>query len=113
VEPLAAGRLRPFDRTQHDGRSDALSLAIAPCLRVEEEGVVTAIPGDVDEAKERVVPSAGCDPAEAVLTDLIPPPPDRTTAVRPHEIDHLSIADVATPLIGDLVCHLSSVLTSR
>jgi len=49
VDPLAPGGPGLGDRSGDDRRRDPLPLAVAAGLGVEQEGVVAAVPGDVDE----------------------------------------------------------------
>lgn len=76
VEPLASGGSRLGDRTLDELGPDAAVLVIAARLRVEEEGVVAAVPSDVHETEEESVGAACGDPAETEGLDLIPPPGD-------------------------------------
>jgi hypothetical protein len=69
MEPLAACRARLGDRDGNELGSDSLPGGSGSHHRVEDEGVYSSIPCDVDEADESAA-VARADPAEAVLLDL-------------------------------------------
>lgn len=73
VEPLASCGLGVPRGEADELRSYAPALVRAVRLRVDEEGVVSTVGCDVDEADEAPVGVAGSDPAETVGTDSIPP----------------------------------------
>ena len=64
----------------HGVESDEQYFCCAHCAH--EEGVIAAVPGDVDEADQRAVGMTCRHPAEAVRPDLIPPPRRGFPAVR-------------------------------
>src|SRR3984957_20742507 len=73
VNPLAARCPGLADGLGDDLSRDALPLAGGCYLRVDQERVVAAVPGHVDESDQRSVRPPRGDPAQAVRPDLIPP----------------------------------------
>jgi hypothetical protein len=69
VEPLAACRARLGDRDGNELGSDSLPGGSGSHHRVEDEGVYSSIPRDVDEADEPGA-VARADPAQTVLLGL-------------------------------------------
>src|SRR5919197_5559200 len=102
MEPLAARRVRMLRGQRDEPRSDPLPLQLSPYLRVEQERVVAAVPGDVHEPDRRPVLRPGHDLPQALLTNAIPPPLDGVPAVRAHELDHLRVRQPPAPVICDL-----------
>jgi hypothetical protein len=78
-------------------------------LRIEKEGVVSTVPGDVHETHEQTVTRPCGNPTEAVRSDLIPPPNFRSAAVGTHKVDHLFVSDRPSPNIRDLARHPGSL----
>lgn len=95
VEPLAAHRLCLLRCEAHDGSPDAAMLMGASRLRVDQESVVSAIPGDIDEAYEEAILGPGGDPAQAVAVDLVPPMTGRPPW---HSTSSTISASVSRPL---------------
>jgi len=80
-----------LDDEGDDRRSDAFALAGATGLRVEEEGMVSAVPCHVGEPNQHAIVGPGRDPTEAELPNPIPPADSRPATKRLDEGDHLSI----------------------
>ncbi len=77
-------------RDLDEASPDASVLEHAVRLRVEQEGVVSTVPGDVHEADDYPIRS-GRDPTETVCAYLIPPALRNPSAVRAYEPDHLGV----------------------
>ena len=58
------------------------SLVVGPDLRVEQEGMVAAVPGDVHETDKRTAVVPRSQPSEAVSRDAVPPPGPSCSAMR-------------------------------
>ena len=69
VDPLAARSARLGDRDSNELGRDSLPGGSGSDHRVEDEGVYSSVPRDVDEADEPGA-VACADPAQAVLLDL-------------------------------------------
>src|ERR1700728_4755647 len=109
VQPLAPGSLGVSGCTPDQLGTNALVLMASASLRVKEERVVAAVPGNVHEAHEKAVGGSRGDPTEAVRPNLIPPSGSRVAAVGMHKVDHLVIGYRPPPGIGDFVGHGSSL----
>ena len=81
----------------HELGADALAAAIRPDARVEQEGVVAAVPGDVDEADQRRAGIAGDHPPEAVRPDALLP-----AGLRVRQRDDLGVGGVSAPAEPDV-----------
>src|SRR5207249_2552382 len=77
------------------------------------EGVVSAVPGDIDEPNEDSILGPGGDPAKAVAADVVPPPDGGATAVGLHEFHHLGVRQRTPPLVCELAAHRSSLTAGR
>jgi hypothetical protein len=73
VEPLAACSLRMQNCLTYNLGPHPFVLQDTSCLRVEQEGVVAAVPCDVDEAHENIFGCSGRHPTEAVPSNPVPP----------------------------------------
>jgi hypothetical protein len=85
-------------RYAHDLGPDATPLVVRSRLGVEQERMIAAIPGDIDQPDEQTVRSSGRDPPEAVGLDLVPSTLCRI-AVREHQIHQFLVGDVAAPSV--------------
>jgi len=74
LEPFASGVGGMTDREPHELGADARAAVIRPDGRVEQERMVAAVPGDVDETDQRRAGIPCDDPPEAVRPDTVPPP---------------------------------------
>jgi hypothetical protein len=100
--PLAPGLLRVAHCDADKFSADAPSLMIGTHFRVDEEGVVAAIPRNVHEADERPLTYPRGDPAETVRADPVPPPSLRCSTVRLREHYELVVSGLATPRKPDV-----------
>jgi len=91
VKPFAARGLGVPGCDLQQASTDGFVLKLGVRLRVEKEGVVSAVPGDVHEADDCPVARSGGDPAETVRADLIPPALYGPSAVRANQVHHLGI----------------------
>jgi hypothetical protein len=105
VQPLAPGRPGVPGSMVDQRRGDPLSLVLCGDLGVEEEGVITPVPGHVDKADQGAVRLTGTDPAKAVRPDLIPPPGRSAAAVGCPEGHHLCVGDRPAPAILNRLGH--------
>jgi hypothetical protein len=91
VEPLATRGLGVPGRDLDQASPDTSVLEHAVRFRVEQEGVVSAVPGDVHEADDCPISRSGRDPTETVRAYLIPPALYRPSTVRTYEANQLGI----------------------
>src|SRR5207237_10645648 len=84
-------------------------LKAPPGLRIDEEGVVAAVPGHVHESDELSVAVPGGHPPQAVHPDPVPPAGDGTPAVGLDEVDHLGVGQRPAPRVGDVFAHTASL----
>jgi hypothetical protein len=103
VEPFATRCLGVPGGKLDQASPDTSVLEGSMRLRIEQESVVSAIPGDVRKANDRPISRVGRDPAETVGADLIPPALDGPSAVRTDQADHLAVCQRATPAVRDPV----------
>jgi hypothetical protein len=87
----------------HNLGANTSMLMGAPCLRVDQESVVAAVPGDVHEADERSIAAACRHPPQAVWPDPLPPTSNGVAAVRLDEVDHLVVSHRPAPGVGDRI----------
>jgi hypothetical protein len=113
VQPLAPGRLGMPDSMADKRRGDPLPLIAGGDLGVEEEGVITPVPGHVDKAGQGAVWLPGSDPAKAVRPDLIPPSGRSPAAMGCDERHHLRVGERPAPAILDLLGHITDRPVSR
>jgi hypothetical protein len=105
VKPFATSGLGIDDGQPHELATDSSGLKAASCPRVDQECVVSSVPGDVDQSDEKLVPVATADPAETVCSDPVPPPDTRAATVRPLEVDDLLVGHGSPLGVGDHVGH--------
>lgn len=101
VQPVAASLPRVLCCHAHEIGADALPLQVPADFRVDQERVVRAVPGDVDEPCNAAVLHASDDPAQAVRANPVPPSRIRTAAVGLDQRHHLCVRDRAAPLVLD------------
>jgi hypothetical protein len=106
VEPLTSCCLRVLGGAADQFGANTTALPFAARLRIEQERVVSTVPGDVDEPDENAVAGARCHPAETVRSDLVPPARFRSPAVGVDQLDHLVVGDRVTPRVDELVAHV-------
>ena len=97
-QPLLPGCLCFSDRVAHHRGAETLSLVSGPNLRVDKEGMITAVPRDIDEPDKLAGFGSGCHPSQRVFSHAIPPPRLRRTAVGLSEFDELAIRHRCSPL---------------
>ena len=97
LDPLAPSLLRMVHGVADELGADASSLLVGANFRVDQEGVVTAVPRDVYEADERPIADARRYPAKAVRTDPVPPPSLGSSTVRQGERYELVVGRSAAP----------------
>jgi hypothetical protein len=102
VEPFTAGVTCSVGSESDDASRDTAPMERPTGLRVEQERVIAAVPGDVHEPDERSLGRTGGHPSETVGPNSLPPPGLYTTTVRPDELDHLLVRERAAPDDGDL-----------
>ena len=95
--PLASCSSRLHGGDANQFAADAAPLMVGPHLRVDQEGMVAAVSGDVHEAHEPPIALTGRHPAEAVRSDAIPPTHRRPASVGPGQIDKLVVTDLRAP----------------
>lgn len=106
VKPLTTGGFGVEDRQPDELATDSSVLMTGACLRVDQECVISSVPGDIDEADKEPVRVAGTNPAQAVRADPVPPADTRVPAVRHDEVDHLVVGYGPAPGEGDRVRHV-------
>lgn len=72
LHPLAPRLLRVLCRSADEFGADAAPLSIGATLRIDQERVVSTIPGDSHEPDEYAVTVSRRDPPEAVRAKTIP-----------------------------------------
>lgn len=102
VQPGAPGVLGRSGGAADELGADAEVLVVRADLRVEQERVVGAVPGDVDEADERSAGEVRAAPAEAVLADPVPPPVLGVPAVRGGQLHQFAVGQVRSPAVVDI-----------
>jgi hypothetical protein len=113
VQPLASRLLDVSRRLPDQFGPNAAALMACTGLGVEEKGMIAAVPSDVDESHHRAVAGTGHHPAETLVSYPVPPTRLRDAAVGPHEFDHLGVAEVTSPLVGDPGSHHPNLDTPR
>jgi hypothetical protein len=113
VDPFAARILGMRHSLTNELRSNAAALVVGAHLRVEQEGVVTSVPRNVDETDRGAVGRSSGNPAETVWPDLLPPAWRRITAIGCSERYQLLIGENAAPAVLDLRNHGSMVAEAR
>lgn len=88
-------------------RSDAGMLVDGTHLGIKQEGMIAAVPRNVDEPDQQSVLVPGTNPAQAVRADPVPPTERRAPAVRLCEREQLLVLYVASELV--LQTHVSMV----
>lgn len=97
LHPLAPRLLRVPRGDADKVGADAPPLVVGADLRVDQEGVVAAVPRDVDEADERPVIHSRSDPAEAVWAYSVPPSRLWRAAVGSREGDEFVVGHLVAP----------------
>jgi hypothetical protein len=102
IEPSAACGARLFRRYAHEVRADASPAGSTGDDRVEDEGMDSAVPRDVDEAQEPDV-VACADPAEAMSFDLSTPVVAEESVLECLGVEpvELPVVEAASPLVPD------------
>ena len=77
--------------------ADPSPLVVGADLRVDQERVVTAVPGDVHESDKRPVRDSRSYPTQAVRANSIPPTRLRLPAVGLREGDELVVGRFPAP----------------
>jgi hypothetical protein len=92
-----------FGSHAHELGPDSLPPTVGPRLRVEENGMIAAVPGDVDETNECAVVVAGGDPPQRVGPDPLPSACFGVAAVRQRQRDELLVRRFASPILAQLM----------
>ena len=97
LHPLAPGFLGVTCRDADEFSADPAPLVVGADLRVDQECVVTAVPGDVHEPDQRPVTVPRSHPTKAVRANSIPPPRLCPPAVGLREGDELVVGRFPAP----------------
>jgi len=97
VQPFASDVSGSVGGEADDRGSDPATLVVGTGLCVEQEGVIAAVPGDVDEADQCAVGEAGRYPAKAVRAHLVTPASGGAAAVGRRELGELVIGERVSP----------------